>query len=117
MIDLYVHQHTPLENPTFPPGRPAQVALEDVQFLALMWQTSGRTASLEFRTAEELHVLRFLRLIREEVRGVRIPADSLRLHFDKPDGPGHVTILATEDGDLASQVPGGFFAARFNELP
>lgn len=67
--------------------------------------------------AHELQVLRLLRHIREEVNGIKLIPKNLVFYFDTPDNSSMIRIDPTEDGDLSSRVPGGFFNQRFVELP
>ncbi len=65
---------------------------------------------------QELHILRLLRHVREEVDGIKLTPQNLQIWFDRPDGNDMVLIPVTEDGDLAGNVPGGFFTQRASEL-
>lgn len=67
-------------------------------------------------TDEELHVLRLLRHVREEVNQIKLEPRNLEFWFDKPDGYDMDIINPTSDGDLEDRVPGGFFNQRAGEL-
>lgn len=67
-------------------------------------------------TSSEMHVLRLLRHVREEVEGIKLAPKNLEFWFDSPDFSGMIKINPTEDGDLDKNVPGGFFTHREKEL-
>lgn len=67
-------------------------------------------------TSSEMHVLRLLRHVREEVDGIKLKPENLEFWFDIPDSNDMIKINPTEDGDLDKNVPGGFFTHREKEL-
>jgi len=110
-LSVFVYQfHTPEDRETFPAEIHANQAVQVMDFIR-----SGRAGNIV--TTQEIHVLRLLRLIREEVDGLRLSTASVRFYFDVPGKPGELMkIDPTEDGDLSARVPGGFFTARSVEL-
>lgn len=110
-LSVFIHQfHTPEDGETFPPTLATKQANQVMDFLL-----SGRAGNIT--TTQEMHVLRILRLIREEIDGLRLDPELVRFFFDVPGKPFEIKeIQPTEDGDLASPVPGGFFTARMVEL-
>jgi hypothetical protein len=64
----------------------------------------------------ELHILRLLRHVREEVDGIKLKPENLSVWFDHPDSLEMFNLRVDNDGDFMDHVPGGFFTLRGPEL-
>lgn len=113
-LRVIVHQWTTPEAETFPHELPSRQAGQVTEFLKR--RAAGEPVGI-IVTTSEMHVLRILRCIREEVDGVELSHDEVEFLFDSPGNPGELMqILPTQDGDLSANVPGGFFTFRAEEL-
>lgn len=72
----------------------------------------------QFITSHEIHILRFLRHIREPLEGLpKLDPEMFEFWFDNPENNEMRRIDPTVDGDFVGRIPGGFFNDRFSELP
>ncbi len=114
LIKVYVYQWEKSARDSFP-ILPVSFQAQQIMDFLLNCKRIGWT-EITLVTTQEIHVLRLLRLVREEVDNLKLTTEELEFYFDSPDDREMVKILPTEDGDLAAQVPGGFFTARVPEL-
>lgn len=113
-LTVFVHQWSNPERETLPHVCCGQQVAQVMDFVRrrIAGEQPGHLV-----TTSEIHVLRLLRLIREEVDGIRLEPYELVFMFDVQDKPGEfVEALPTTDGDLQQKVPGNFFWQRGTEL-
>jgi hypothetical protein len=116
LLSVQVYQFHLVE-PTLPPVILNNKAAQVTEYLRrLIGIFSYKDSPFILVTTDELHVLRLLRHVREEVDGIRLNKNQLIFAFDNPDDGSMVSISPTDDGELDQQVPGGFFTQRTSEL-
>lgn len=112
MIKVFVSQWSRSAKETLPV---VPVAFQARQVMEWISENKDKEEAI-LSTCQEMHCLRILRLIREEVEGVRLKKEEVTFYFDNPVSGILKSIDPTEDGDLDSLVPGGFFTQRGPEL-